>query len=62
MTRSLWSGLSAFVLLAMYYNFVRIHKTLCTTPAMVANATKQSRRNASAVGAFSSTARTMGAM
>jgi hypothetical protein len=26
---------------AMYYNFVRIHKTLRTTPAMAANVTKR---------------------
>jgi hypothetical protein len=25
----------------MYYNFVRIHKTLRTTPAMAANVTKR---------------------
>jgi hypothetical protein len=28
-------------LFAMYYNFVRIHKTLRTTPAMAANVTKR---------------------
>jgi hypothetical protein len=28
-------------LFAMYYNFVRIHKTLRTTPAMAANVTKK---------------------
>src|ERR1700724_4788585 len=28
-------------LLAVYYNFVRIHKTLRTTPAMAANITKR---------------------
>ena len=28
-------------LFAIYYNFVRIHKTLRTTPAMVANVTKR---------------------
>ena len=28
-------------LFAMYYNFVRIHKTLRTTPAMAANITKR---------------------
>jgi hypothetical protein len=27
-------------LFAIYYNFVRIHKTLRTTPAMAANVTK----------------------
>jgi hypothetical protein len=28
-------------LFAMYYNFVHIHKTLRTTPAMAANVTKR---------------------
>jgi hypothetical protein len=28
-------------LFALYYNFVRIHKTLRTTPAMAANVTKR---------------------
>jgi hypothetical protein len=28
-------------LFAMYYNFVRIHKTLRTTPAMAANVSKR---------------------
>jgi hypothetical protein len=28
-------------LFAMYYNFIRIHKTLRTTPAMAANVTKR---------------------
>jgi hypothetical protein len=28
-------------LFAMYYNFVRVHKTLRTTPAMAANVTKR---------------------
>ncbi len=31
----------AVALFAMYYNFVRIHKTLRTTPAMAANITKR---------------------
>jgi 3-methyladenine DNA glycosylase/8-oxoguanine DNA glycosylase len=31
----------AVALFAMYYNFVRIHKTLRTTPAMAANVTKR---------------------
>jgi hypothetical protein len=29
------------VLFAMYYNFVRVHKTLRVTPAMAANVTKR---------------------
>jgi hypothetical protein len=36
--RTTWS---TFALFAMYYNFVRIHKTLRTTPAMAANVTKR---------------------
>ena len=31
----------AVALFALYYNFVRIHKTLRTTPAMAANVTKR---------------------
>jgi hypothetical protein len=31
----------AVALFAMYYNFVRIHKTLRTTPAMAANITNR---------------------
>jgi len=31
----------AVALFAMYYNFVRIHKTLRATPAMAANITKR---------------------
>jgi hypothetical protein len=31
----------AVALLALYYNFVRIHKTLRTTPAMAAKVTKR---------------------
>jgi hypothetical protein len=32
---------AGFALFAMYYNFVRIHKTLRTTPAMAANIMKR---------------------
>lgn len=31
----------AMALHFLYYNFVRIHKTPCTTPAMAANVTKR---------------------
>ena len=34
-------GLNSVALFAMYYNFVRIHKTLRTTPAMAAKVTER---------------------
>jgi hypothetical protein len=36
----------------MYYNFVRIHKTLRTTPAMAANVTKRLWEIGDIVGAL----------
>jgi hypothetical protein len=43
--RVIWSRLRrqahSVALFALYYNFVRIHKTLRTTPAMAANITKR---------------------
>jgi hypothetical protein len=34
-------GCNPFALFALYYNFVRIHKTLRTTPAMAAGVTQR---------------------